>query len=327
MNFNGGVRPGSKRNRRNEVNAEHTLRCGSPEIQAVEEFKGEIPAEVPQQPAFDIPGLRSSQRESQVRDALDRYSVFSQGARTDGPDFTPADWGAELPLQDIPWSQLAWVCSLGRPLDFVPMSHIQRIRLAFIHCLQAVIVTPNEYYLWKRVCLLPTILLFIDIGKCRRADLDAKVKLILGNCLPFKGGDFPGRMERKVQAKDNRGQLAGAAPTSDQVIGSIEDMDKRRMAYFKKLMTKGEVSKAFRAIVLDAKVLPYSLDGLHFLLQSKNPAANPGEIPWNWDEEYVGAEDPIQISFEGVIKLIRSAPMGASCGVDNFPIDILKQLT
>ena len=93
-------------------------------------------------------------------------------------DFTPADWGAELPLQDIPWSQLAWVCSLGRPLDFIPTSHIQRVRLAFIHCLQAVIDSPNEYYLWKRVCLLPTIL-FIDIGKCRRADLDAKVKLIL----------------------------------------------------------------------------------------------------------------------------------------------------
>ena len=100
----GGVRPGSKRNRRNEVNAEHTLRSGSPEIQGVEEFKGEIPAEVPQQPALDIPGIRSSQRESQVRDALERYSVFSEGARTDGPDFTPADWGAELPLQDIPWS-------------------------------------------------------------------------------------------------------------------------------------------------------------------------------------------------------------------------------
>ena len=54
---------------------------GRQKIQEVEEFKGEIPAEVPQQPAFDIPGLRSSQRESQVRDALERYSVISEGAR------------------------------------------------------------------------------------------------------------------------------------------------------------------------------------------------------------------------------------------------------
>ena len=51
------------------------------------------------QPAFVNPGLRPSQRESQVRDALERYSIFSKGARTDGPDFTPVDWGAELPLQ------------------------------------------------------------------------------------------------------------------------------------------------------------------------------------------------------------------------------------
>jgi hypothetical protein len=33
------------------------------------------------------------------------------------------------------------------------------------------------------------------------------------------------------------------------------------------------------------------------------------------------------ITFEGVVKLIRSAPKGASCGVDNYPVDILKQLT
>jgi hypothetical protein len=165
---------------------------GSTEVQGLEEFKGEVPAEILQRPTFGNPNLRPSQRESQVRDALERYSVFSEGARTDGPDFTPADWGAELPLQGIPWAQLAWVCSLGRPLDFIPPSHIQRVRLAFIHCLQAVSDSPNEEHLWKRVCLLPTIL-FVDIGKCRRADLKAKVELILGNCWPFKVGDFPGR--------------------------------------------------------------------------------------------------------------------------------------
>ena len=33
------------------------------------------------------------------------------------------------------------------------------------------------------------------------------------------------------------------------------------------------------------------------------------------------------VTFEGVVKLIRSAPKGASYGVDNFPVDILKQLT
>jgi hypothetical protein len=321
----GGARAGSKWNRRNEEIVDPGQHIGSTDVQGLEEFKGETPAESLQQPAFINPGPRPSQRESQVRDALVRYNVFSEGARTDGPDFTPADWEAELPLQDIPWSQLAWVCSLGRPLDFISTSHIQRVRQAFIHCLQAVIDSPNEKHLWKRVCLLPTIL-FIDIGKCRRADLDEKVKFILGNCRPFKVSDFPGRMEKKTQVGDNRNPTAGAESTLNQVIGSIEDLDKRRLAYFKKLMTKGEVSKAFRAIVSDAKVLPYSQDGLQFL-QSKNPAATPGEAPWNWDEEYIGAEDPILITFEGVVKLIRSAPKGASCGVDNFPVDILKQLT
>ena len=51
----------------------------------------------------------------------------------------------------------------------------------------------NNELLWKRVCLLPTIL-FIDVGKSRRADLDTKLDLILANSWPFRIGDFPGRM-------------------------------------------------------------------------------------------------------------------------------------
>ena len=61
-------------------------------------------------------------------------------------------------------------------------------------------------------------------------------------------------MEKRTHAGDKRSPTAGAESTSNQVIGSIEDLDKRRLAYFKKLMTKGEVFKAFRAIVSDAKV-------------------------------------------------------------------------
>ena len=38
-------------------------------------------------------------------------------------------------------------------------------------------------------------------------------------------------------------------------------------------------------------------------------------------------EKPFLISFESVVKLIRSSSKGTSCGVDNFPIDILKQLS
>ena len=98
----GGARAGSKRNRQNEEIVEYLQHIGSTEVQGLEEFKGEVPAEIPQRPTFVNPNPRPSQRESQVRDALERYSVFSEGARTDGPDFTPADWGAELPLQDIP---------------------------------------------------------------------------------------------------------------------------------------------------------------------------------------------------------------------------------
>ena len=91
-------------------------------------------------------------------------------------------------------------------------------------------------------------------------------------------------------------------------------------------MSKGEVFKAYRAIVSDAKVLPYTQDGLQFL-QSKNPAVSPGKAPWTWDEENPYAEEPMPIAFDSVVTLIRSSPKDASYGVDNFPVDILKQLT
>ena len=126
--------------------------------------------------------------------------------------------------------------------------------------------------LWKRVCFLPTVL-FIDVGKCRRADLDTKLDLILANTWPFQVGDFPADRMEKPEPIMVRGSKQGMGPGTAaegvaRVIGSAKDPDKRRLDYFKKLMCQGEVSKAFRAITSDSKVLPQSPEGLEFL-QSK----------------------------------------------------------
>jgi len=259
--------------------------------------------------------------------ALRNYSILVDDCNPDGPDYVPWEWDVDLLIQDIPWSELSLVCALGRPLDFIPTSHVQRVRRAFIHCLQAVVANPNDDMLWKRVCLLPTIL-FIDVNKGRRADLDAKIELILADIWPFKVRDFPGRMAKpepvKVSGAQIRDPRSAAAAAGATVIGSDRDPDKRRLEYFKKLMVKGEVSKAFRAIVSDAKVLPHSPAGLEFL-QSKHPNARPGSSPWSPADTAMEVE-PIAISFESVVSLIRSSSKGSSCGVDNFPIDILKQL-
>eukprot|EP01036_Dinobryon_divergens_P061930 gene61930-biopygen33732 len=188
----------------------------------------------------------------------------------------------------------------------------------------------NNDLLWKRVCLLPTVL-FIDVGKSRRADLDTKLDLILANLWPFQVGDFPGRMVKPdptiLQAPSHGVGLGTAAGgLAARVIGSAKDPDKRRLEYFKKLMGQGEVSKAFRAITSDAKVLPHSPDGLEFL-QSKHPSADPTAAPWTAGAEFdLEGGEPLLISFDSVVSLIRSSSKGASPGVDNFPIDILKQL-
>ena len=114
------------------------------------------------------------------------------------------------------------VCELGRPLNFVPTSHILKVCHAFIHCLQAVVASPLDELLWKRVCLLPTVL-FIDIGKHRRADLDSKINLILVNTWPFQVGDFPGRMTMpdltKTVSGKNQKPRSVVTPVPAHIIG------------------------------------------------------------------------------------------------------------
>jgi hypothetical protein len=108
-------------------------------------------------------------------------------------------------------------------------SHILKVRRAFIHCLQAVLDTPHDELVWKRLCFLPTVL-FIDIGKCRRADLDFKINLILADTWPFLVGDFPGRMTKPAPAQFSRAQArdsqSTAASACAQVIGSDRDPEK-----------------------------------------------------------------------------------------------------
>ena len=76
-----------------------------------------------------------------------------------------------------------------------------------------------------------------------------------------------------------------------------------------------------------AKVLPYSLEGLDDLLK-KHPAKDPGAVPWTAgsDFELEGAE-PLKVSFDSVVSLIRTSAKGTSPGIVNFQIDILKQLS
>ena len=123
-------------------------------------------------------------------EALCQYSILVDGARVDGLDYIPCEWAADLLLQDIPWSHLPLICALGRPLDFIPTSHILKVRRAFTNCLQAVLALPLDELLWKRFCHLPSVL-FIDIGKRRRANLDCKINLILADTWSSQVGDFP----------------------------------------------------------------------------------------------------------------------------------------
>ena len=88
---------------------------------------------------------------------------------------------------------------------------------------------------------LPTVL-FIDIGKHRRVDLDSKINLILADTWPFQVGDFPGRMTKPDLSKTLSGKTqktrSVVTPLPAHIIGSDRDPDKRRMDYFKKLMSK-----------------------------------------------------------------------------------------
>ena len=133
------------------------------------------------------------------------------------------------PILEIPWRQLPLICALGRPLGFIPTSHVIIVRRALIHCLQALADSPFDETLWKRILLLPTVL-FIDIGKSRRADLDTKVDLILADTWPFLVGEIPGRLEKTVSNIPANKPSPGSRPGHPsaqrvQVIGLNRDPD------------------------------------------------------------------------------------------------------
>ena len=110
------------------------------------------------------------------------------------------------------------------------------------------------------------------------------------------------------------GAQAAGGGRAAQIVGSDKDPAKQRMGYFKRMMCQGEVSKAYRAITSDAKVLPYSLEGLDDL-RKKQPAADPGAVPWmaGSDFELEGAK-PLLVSFDSVIFLIRTSAKGIPSG-------------
>ena len=74
-----------------------------------------------------------------------------------------------------------------------------KVRLVFIRCLQAACHAPNNPVLWKRICLLSTVL-FIDVSSNRRADLIVKLELIMADQWPFKVGDLVPRARGETGA-------------------------------------------------------------------------------------------------------------------------------
>ena len=116
----------------------------------------------------------------------------------------------------------------------------------------------------------------------------------------------------KISSTPICGPRPAAVPVSDHVIDSDIDPNKRRLDYFKKLMSKGEVSKAY--LTPWRACLSFSPS-----IRLRNLFLSPGRTPVTPDQM---DEEPILLSFKSVVKIIR-----ASCGVDNFPIDILKQLS
>ena len=92
------------------------------------------------------------------------------------------------------------------------------------------------------------VVLFIDIGKNRRADLDAKLNLILADTWPFQVGDFPGRLEKPDTTKQGSRVMEGRSGPQSAAGGEVSRVVESDKDPAKKRMRQGEVSKAFRAI-------------------------------------------------------------------------------
>lgn len=158
-----------------------------------------------------LPSLDESPRQFPVLDALRRYNILVDGAREGS---SPVNGVLNCSSKTSPGATFRWSVPSVVPSD----SSQRRTSRKFVEPSLTVCNCFNSH---------PSTICSGSGYVCRRADLDSKIDLILGNTWPFKVGDSPGRMEKQPDLPPKRGVGPGPSPASGpKVVGS--DKDPRR---------------------------------------------------------------------------------------------------
>ncbi len=146
----------------------------------------------------------------------------------------------------VPILELGKLLCLGRPLDYFPNSCIPGIRTLYTKLLDEVINDPFNDEAHKRLFIFQ-IVIMLDPGNKRRHNIAEKLHIMKQNKFSdFTLGDFAGRRGKQDSSNISNVIVSGKVD-SDALITA------KRMARVRRLVSLGEVSRAFNALTSDAK--------------------------------------------------------------------------
>jgi hypothetical protein len=167
----------------------------------------------------------------------------------------------DVKLTDIPLKDFAFVMNFISSAGFIAEKYVSRIRSAYILVMQNLIEKKDDELLWKKMLLLPVVLLSIT----NKSIMKKNIEKVLEDVWDFKIGQF-------VQSGDNAFYNVNTKDKNQNDWTTAQ-----KLAY--KCVVKGNFSKGMQSLLNDGPNVPNSEQTFQ-KLQSKHPQSD-----WTATEE------------------------------------------
>ena len=206
-------------------------------------------------------------------------------------------------------------------IRFIPEILEKRVRMVYIRTLQNIISNKTCEDLWKKMFLLPTVLLVYNSQDAKSIKINLEKRLSVLE----SGAEWTFTLKDFIQT---RRRLAVHDTDGDAQLGLEAE---RRCRQVSGAMRVGNLSKAYATLISDSGTAP--LDQVSKVLHEKNPAPSP-EVqatitPELWDRinsVKLSGDERVKFSTESLLKSIKNKKKGVSHGFDKLTWEILQQL-
>jgi hypothetical protein len=221
------------------------------------------------------------------------------------PPYMINGFHADFPVIDIPVSRYGIFTSFRDSVSFIPEKFVRQIRSCYITIVQKLVNDKFNELLWKKLFLLPIVLL-IDI---KRSTLAANIKLVLAD----------------NWSKFTVGLYARAPPKNSSQFAPDDEIWSPNQKYAYKCIQNSRLSKAMQVLTTRNGVAPGNLD-TYMKLLAKHPASTfenqDDDIPIN-DQNLEGVREVSEKAFRAAVKKGKKM---VKPGIDKLRFEYLQTL-